>query len=71
MVTLRYHDVIFSLFSVYRICGNVLSYLKTLNNNNNNNNNNSKLSRKKPRRFYVKYEDLKIEIQRMWNVETK
>jgi len=38
----------------------------TRNNNNNNNNNNSKEAEK-----ILKYKDLTIEIQRMWNVKTK
>jgi hypothetical protein len=33
-----------------------------VNNNNNNNNNNNKI---------LKYKDLTIELQRMWNVKTK
>ena len=36
------------------------------NNNNNNNNNNNKEAEK-----ILKYKDLTIEIQRMWNVKTK
>ena len=36
-----------------------------LNNNNNNNNNNKEAEKS------LKYKDLTIEIQRMWNVKTK
>ena len=39
---------------------------KSVVNNNNNNNNNNEEAKK-----ILKYEDLTIEIQRMWNVKTK
>jgi len=39
------------------------------NNNNNNNNNNNVI--KKEAEKILKYKDLTIEIQRMWNVKTK
>jgi hypothetical protein len=39
------------------------------NNNNNNNNNNRRL--KKEVEKILKYKDLTIEIQRMWNVKTR
>jgi hypothetical protein len=41
------------------------------NNNNNNNNNNNLIVIKKEDAKILKYKDLIIEIQRMWNVKTK
>ena len=40
--------------------------IKIISNNNDNNNNNNKEAEK-----ILKYKDLTIEIQRMWNVKTK
>jgi len=54
-----------------RLFGNV----KTENNNNNDNNNNNNLGDrnviKKEAEKILKYKDLTIQIQCMWNVETK
>jgi hypothetical protein len=41
------------------------------NNNNNDNNNNKRNVTKKEAEKILKYNDLIIEIQRMWNVKTK
>ena len=41
------------------------------NNNNNNNNNNNKELYKKEAEKILKYKDLTIEIQRMWNVKQR
>ena len=52
-----------------------LQHNNNSNNNNNNNNNNARLGdrnvMKKKAEKIAKYNDLTIEIQRMWNVQTE
>ena len=45
--------------------------VKYQNNNNNNNNSNNNKGIKKEAEKILKYKDLTIEIQRMWNVKPK
>jgi len=45
--------------------------LENVRNNNNNNNSNNNKGIKKEAEKILKYKELTIEIQRMWNVKTK